>query len=1157
MKAAKLQEGGKTAEAEALYRKILKSNPADFVSRYSLGVISFAKNDYQTALDLFEAAKKINPAFAQLWYNIGLTLGRLGRFQEAVTHLEQCITLDPSYDAAIRQRDSIVTVLAQSSDNPTGITAQNNTEKISRAFELQAQGDVDEASKLFLEVLANNPSDLVSLYSLGVLEQGRNNAIKALAYFDSGLAIKPDYAPLWYNRGIVLQSLKQHDKAVESYDKSLALNPAYIEAMVNRGAALVELKRHKDALLNYEDLLKVDPNNDKALCNRGIILTDFKLNDLAIQTFERLLQITPDYDYALGLLSFAKLHACSWDNLEKYNELIVEGVRAGKRVCKSQGFLAISNEPRDHLLCAQIFASQYYPVQEPMWRGKIYDHKKIRIAYVSPDFREHPVGHLTAGIFENHDKDKFETIAISLGIEDNSRLRERMVAAFDRFIDVRQMSSRDVAAMMLELEVDIAVDLGGYTADTRTDIFAHRPAPIQINYLGYSSTMGVDYIDYIIADRLIIPEDLQDCYSEKVVYLPDAYLPTDSSVKIAECTPPREEYGLPAEGVVFCSFNHDYKINPPIFDVWMRLLKQVPGSVLWLMKLNESAERNLLKEAEARGVDSSRIIFATRVPKIEDHLARYRLADLFLDTTPYNAHTTTSDVLRAGLPVLTCMGKAFAGRVAGSLLHAVGLPEMVTNSLEEYEALALQLAREPDTLKGIKEKLKRNLSSSPLYDTGTYCRNLEAAYTGLWEHYQQGLLPISLGGVLTGSEGHQTCHEPRRLKVALEKSRNLIYDRIVEELVVGFRKCGHECIVIDPAVVTSKVELLVQYNQCDWVIITNSSGLLSLKWPQVHLFEEITAKVVFLHHDAPFNTRVLNDIQEKLDAFMRIKDRSVHFTVEKSDAEDFRRLGLTAHIVSHINTLGFVPSESEPVCQRDVAFIGHAVPPFWSPVLFGTEHDNDYFNSYLSRVTSLDHHIKNDFNRLKGIDSLCDVQTTADISLKMQYIQHVHLYSQPHRGAVLEKVCGHDLHIYGGDPSWVHGIEQSRFLNNANITYHKPVFERDQVIDIFSTSKINVNITSLQFDTAVINRVMDCAAAGGFILTDRKDQLYELTSVADEISYRTIDELNYKIDYFMQPENQKLREEIRRQLRRELEARCVVDNIVEYMISAVLSTAPL
>lgn len=737
-KAVKLQETGNTEEAEILYHKILKSNPDDFVSMYSLGVIAFIKNDYGSALDLFEKAKVINNKFAPLWYNAGLTLGRLARYDEALQNLEQALSLDPGYEDAKNHRESLRLSLSSVSTNGS---IGSYTEKLGKAFELQAQQKMDEAETIFMEILASNPSDIPSLYSLGVIEQHRGQSEKALAYFHHGLVAKPDYDALWYNCGVVHQSLKQHDKAIESYDKALALNPKYKEALNNKGTVLVDLKRHKDALLTYEELLKIDSQDDKALNNRGTILTDFKLYDVAIQTFECLLRVSPDYDYALGQLAFAKMHACDWKGLAEVNSKIIDAVRAGKRACKTQPLLAITGDPADHLKCARIFSQQHCPPQEPVWRGEIYNHDKIRIAYISPDFREHPVGHLTAGIFENHDKQRFEITAISLGINDDSTLRHRMEAAFDHFIDVRQMVSRDVAAMIRNSEIDIVVDLAGYTADSRSDILSYRPAPIQVNFLGYSSTMGAEFVNYIIADRHIIPEEYRDCYSEKVVHLPDTYMPTDSTVSIAATTPPREEYGLPKTGFVFCSFNHDYKISPDIFDIWMRLLIQIPGSVLWLMKLNESAERNLRSEAAERGIEPERIIFATRVPKIEDHLARYRMADLFLDTTPYNAHTTTSDVLRAGLPVLTCRGKSFASRVAAGLLNIVGLPELVTDSLEDYEALALRLANDCSMLQGIREKLQRNLETTPLYDTARYCRNLEQAYIKMWERCRRGEVP--------------------------------------------------------------------------------------------------------------------------------------------------------------------------------------------------------------------------------------------------------------------------------------------------------------------------------------------------------------------------------------------------------------------------------
>lgn len=727
---------------DAEFIEKLKTNPDDFVALYSLGVSAFARKDLIVALNFFEKARIIQPGFAQLYYNLGIITGKLGRSKDALANLDQAIKLDPNYESARNLRNAIAAEIAAIKPaQPLILPSSANREKHGNALELQAKNKLDAAEALFLEILASDPSDLPSLFSLGGIEHNRNQPEKALAYFERALNLKTDFPPLYYNMGIVLQALKQYDKALASYDMALSLNPGYAEVMLNRGGLLVEMKRHKDALLNYEDLLKIDPMNDKALCNRGIILTDFKLNDLAIQTFASLVAISPEYDYALGLLCFAKLHACDWRDLEPLYQAIIEGVRSGKRVCKTLALTAISDDPHDHMLGAQIFAKHFYPAQEPMWRGEIYNHAKIKIAYVSPDFREHPVGHLTAGIFENHDKEKFEVTAISLGIDDRSPLRQRMLAAFDKFVDARAMTSRDIAAMLRSMEVDILIDLAGYTADSRTDIFAFRPAPVQVNYLGYSSTMGADYLDYIIADRHIIPEEYRNCYNEKVVYMPRTYLPTDSAITIAETTPSREHYGLPSTGFVFCSFNHDYKINPPVFDVWMRLLKSIPGSVLWLMKLNESAELNLRKEAAARGVAPERIVFAKRVAGIEEHLARYRLADIFLDTTPCNAHSTSSDVLRAGLPIVTCRGRAFAGRVAAGLLELVNLPELITESLEDYEKLALKLAEDKDLLRNIKLRLEQTLAAKKPFDTVQYCRHLESAYGEMWERCRNGLQP--------------------------------------------------------------------------------------------------------------------------------------------------------------------------------------------------------------------------------------------------------------------------------------------------------------------------------------------------------------------------------------------------------------------------------
>lgn len=606
-----------------------------------------------------------------------------------------------------------------------------------RAIELQNQNQPQEAAALFERVLAADVNNAAALYSLGVIAQQAGNTPQALALAERGVMANPQFAPLHYLQGALLQALERREEALVCFDAALALQPDHTAALLNSGVLLRQMYRHKEALERFNRVLLAEPSHVGALVNCGIMLTEFKQSDKAIAMFERLVEIAPDYDYGLGLLFYERMHICDWRGYEPLRTRMVEAVRAGKRACKSLAFMSASDSAEEHQQAARIFASHYCPPRpRPLWQGERYRHDRIRLAYVSPDLREHPVGHLMAGVLERHDKTRFETIAISLGLDDGSRLRARMQQAFDHFIDASLMGAEQIARLMREMEVDVAVDLGGYTSDTRTDVFAHRPAPVQVNYLGYPGTMGTSYHDYILVDPHIVPPEHQRFYDEKVVYLPDTYLPTDNSVKPAERTPTRAECGLPEQGFVFCSFSHDYKISPPVFDVWMRLLAQVPGSVLWLVSRGALAQDNLRREAQARGVAPERLVFAGRVPLVEDHLARYRQADLFLDTHPYNAHTTAADALMAGLPVLTYSGSAFPSRVAGSVLNAVGLPELVTHSLDEYEALALRLANEPGLLAGLRLRLATNQATQALYDTDGFRRHLEASYMAMWRRAQ-------------------------------------------------------------------------------------------------------------------------------------------------------------------------------------------------------------------------------------------------------------------------------------------------------------------------------------------------------------------------------------------------------------------------------------
>ncbi|MES2151896.1 MAG: tetratricopeptide repeat protein [Pseudomonadota bacterium] len=616
---------------------------------------------------------------------------------------------------------------------------QSINEKLIEAIGFQNAGQPEQAVQVFNAVLELDPNNAAALYSLALIAHHSGDAAGSLAMIERGVRAAPGYPPMHFVHGAILQSAGRKEDALKCYDEALRLQPDYTEVLINSGAMLRDMLRHLEALDRFNKVLLINPDHLGALANCAIMLTEFKQGEEAILRFERLLQLDPEFAYGLGLLYYEQLHICDWKNSATMPQQIIEGIRAGKRSCKTLALMAINDQASDHLIAAQTFGDHMFrqaPVR--LWNGERYRHKKIRIAYVSPDLREHPVGHLMCGVFERHDKDRFETYAISLGVDDGSRLRARMIKAFDHFIDVRGMGSRQIADLMREHEIDVAIDLAGYTSDSRTDVFAYRPVPAQVGYLGYPGTLGVPYMDYILADQFVIPAADQQYYTEEVVYLPDTYLPTDASVAISERTPTRAECGLPDQGVVFCSFSHDYKISPHLFDIWMRLLDQVPGSVLWLMSRVEISKTNLRKEAGKRGIDPARLVFAERVKHVEDHLARYRQADVFLDTHPYNAHTTAADALMAGLPVVTYMGNSFPSRVAGSLLNAIGMSELATHSLADYEALVLKLARDPELLADVKARIRANKGTHALFDTERFCLNLEAVYTAMWRKTELG-----------------------------------------------------------------------------------------------------------------------------------------------------------------------------------------------------------------------------------------------------------------------------------------------------------------------------------------------------------------------------------------------------------------------------------
>jgi len=600
----------------------------------------------------------------------------------------------------------------------------------------------EDARRLFVEALRLNPESADAQFAQGMTLLVLNRAGQALPHFDAALAAGLERAEALLGRANALRLLRRYHEAIETYDSFLGAKPDSGEAWHNRGVALSEVKRFDEAVQSFSKAIALAPGSAQSWHNRGLAHSELKDFPSAIRDHEQALSLTPEFPYARGHLIFAKLQACDWRGLAADRLLVKEALTKNRLIIVPFGNLMVSNSPFEQRLCTQIWMGRHAIMPPPLWRGERYKHERIRVAYVSGDFREHPVGFLTAGVFEHHDRAHFETFGISFGADDKSDIRARLEAAFEHFVDVRPKSDFDVASLMREKEIDIAIDLMGPTADCRSGIFACRPAPVQVNYLGFPGTMASSLADYIIADRNVIQPDEEQHYSERIAYLPDTYFANDNTRAIARI-PSRSEAGLPKSGVVFCVFNNVLKYMPEIFASWMRVLAAVPSSVLWLPQLTEAAQENLRREAQLAGVAGGRIVFAPHVERQKDHLARLSLADVFLDTLPCNAHTNAADALWAGVPVVTCTGSTFAGRVAGSQLNAIGLPELVTNTLSEYEALAIALGGDPERLAAIRDKLARNRTSQPLFDTARFTRNLESAFMQMHAMASRGESPRS------------------------------------------------------------------------------------------------------------------------------------------------------------------------------------------------------------------------------------------------------------------------------------------------------------------------------------------------------------------------------------------------------------------------------
>jgi predicted O-linked N-acetylglucosamine transferase (SPINDLY family) len=705
-------EENRLSESRIIFNCLESLNTGNPDISYGLGFVCAMQEDFECALKSFDKVIKLRPNDLDALVNYASTLHELKRFDEALIAYEKFL--------ALKADDGVI------------FYNMGNT--------LHELKHYEEAIAHYDKALILRPGYAEAWSNKGITLNELKRFDEAIAHYDKALSLKPDHAKDWSNKGATLHELKRFDEAIHYHEKSLSLRPDYAEGWFNKGNTLNELKRFDEAITHFDKALSLKPDYHEAWNNKGTALSELKCYDEAIASFDTALSLKPDIDWLSGDFLHLKMRTCSWADFDNSVEVISKKVMANEKVVQPFCLLALNDNSSLHKQSSEIYVEDKYP--ENLALGSIpkaSKKEKIRIGYFSADFIDHAVSILTAELFELHDKNRFEIIAISFGSDDKSPIRLRLSQAFNEFIDIGEISDLEIAKLSRDLEIDIAVDLGGHTAGGRVGIFSYRVAPIQLSYIGYLGTMGASYYDYLLADKTIIPDHLQQFYSEKIGYLP-SYQVNDRKRAISDRKFTRAELGLPERGFIFCCFNNNYKILPSIFEGWMRILKAVDSSALFIYVENKWAKQNLQEAFEAEGINSARLVFASRIPK-EENLARYRACDLFLDTFPYNAGTTASDALWAGVPVLTRIGQSFASRVAASLLNAIGLPELITNTQEEYEALAIELAMNPQKLADIKLKLANNRLTTPLFDTPLFAKNLEAAYLQMYERYQADLQP--------------------------------------------------------------------------------------------------------------------------------------------------------------------------------------------------------------------------------------------------------------------------------------------------------------------------------------------------------------------------------------------------------------------------------
>jgi protein O-GlcNAc transferase len=741
--AARLHSQGQLAQAAGIYREIISRDAAQADALHLLGVALTQSGEHASGIEYIRRSLRVNPAQPVAHANLGNAEYSMGVIGAALESYDRSIALRADYAPAHNGRGNALLALkelqgALASFERAAALMPGFTEALAhRGIALFQLNRIEEAIDAFSSALATRPNEARLLARRASALCLRWRYSEALADCEHALVLQPDLAEARYARLSAMMGLRRFASVLAEID---ALPPGAAddpEIVLLQANALRQLGRANEAAAGYQRALELRPDFADALLSLATLHVAERRYDHAAATFERLLAIAPDYDFARGACLNAKLQNFDWSDFESSVHQITADVDGLKKVDLPLTFLSISDDPDLQLRCARTHAQTLPNTRAPDFPRRAMGHDRIRVAYLSADFLEHPMAYLLAGLFEAHDRTRFEVFAISYRSDARSPMAERLRAAFEHFIDVGERSDGEIAELIHTLEIDIAVDLMGYTAEERPGVLVRRPASLQVGYIGFPATMGAEHIDHIIADHYVIPPANARYFSERVVRLPDCFQANDSKRISYSGAITRAEAGLPEDAFVWCAFHASFKINPPLFDVWARLLCAQPNSVLWLISNTALAELNLRREAARRGVESERLIFAKREP-YPRHLARLALADLCLDTWPFNGGATTSDALWSGVPVVTRSGRAFASRMSGSLLHAVGLSELATQSFEQYEQLALSLAADSGALAAVRARLKDGRATGALFDTSRFSRRLESAYVRMWQRHELG-----------------------------------------------------------------------------------------------------------------------------------------------------------------------------------------------------------------------------------------------------------------------------------------------------------------------------------------------------------------------------------------------------------------------------------